>query len=431
MLFKDITILDENFEIKEHMYVGVKDAFIKYVGDRMPEEDYGEVYDGNNRLLMPAFYNMHSHNPMVLMRGYGENMPLSNWLNERIFPFEAHLTEDDMYWGTLMGVAESVRYGIASSTDMYLGENAQARAYSESGFKSNISNSVTCFDDSDYRDMPYYKNTLQAIKDWDGYDEGRIHVEYALHGEYTSNEKIARQLAEVCKENESTMHVHVSETASEVQACRERHYGKSPVKYLADCGIFDRPTVAAHCVHVDDEDIEILRAKNVTVASCPKSNLKLASGIAPVYRLMEGGVNVTIGTDSVVSNNCLNMIEEIRYFNLLQKGSTGIATAIDPGETIYAGTRAGAIGQGREDCGLIKEGYRADITVLDIDTVYNFPQYNLLNNLVYSMNGNDVVLTMVDGRVLYKEGMFPTLDIEKLKFECNKSIKRILGELSK
>lgn len=434
MLFKDITILDENFEIKEHMYVGVKDAFIKYVGDKMPEEDYGEVYDGNNRLLMPAFYNMHSHNPMVLMRGYGENMPLANWLNERIFPFEAHLTEDDMYWGTLMGVAESVRYGIAASTDMYLGENAQARAYSESGFKSNISNSVTCFDDSDYRDyrdMPYYKNTLKAIKDWDGYDDGRIHVEYALHAEYTSNEKIARQLAEVCQENESTMHVHVSETASEVKACRERHDGKSPVKYLADCGIFDRPTVAAHCVHVDDDDIEILRAKNVTVASCPKSNLKLASGIAPIYRLMEGGVNVTIGTDSVVSNNCLNMIEEIRYFNLLQKGSTGIATAIDPRETIYAATRAGAIGQGRKDCGLIKEGFRADIIALDIDTVYNFPQYNLLNNLVYSMSGNDVVLTMVDGRVLYKEGMFPTLDIEKLKFECNNSIKRILGELSK
>ncbi|MBQ0040554.1 MAG: amidohydrolase [Clostridiales bacterium] len=431
MLFKDITILDENFEVREHMYVGVKDAFIKYVGDKMPEEDFGEVYDGKNRFLMPSMYNMHSHNPMVLMRGYGENVPLQEWLNELIFPFEGHLTEDDMYWGALMGVAESVRYGIGSSTDMYLNENALGRAYSESGFKANFSNCVMCFDDSDYKDLPIYKSTLDAIKNWDGYDDGRIHAEFSLHAEYTSNEKIARQLAEVCIANNSSMHVHVSETAGEVQECKERHDGKSPVKYLADCGIFDRPTVAAHCVHVDDDDIEILREKNVTVASCPKSNLKLASGIAPVYKLMQGGVNVTIGTDSVASNNCLNMIEEIRDFNLLQKGSTGIATAIDPRETIFAATRGGAVGQQRMDCGIIKEGFRADIAVLDTDTVYNFPQYNLLNNLVYSFSGNDVVLTMIDGRVMYRDGMFPTLDLERIKFECSKSIKRILGELNK
>lgn len=431
MLFRDITILDEDFEVREHMYVGVKDAFIKYVGDKMPEEDFGEVYDGNNRFLMPSMYNMHSHNPMVLMRGYGENLPLQNWLNDMIFPFEGNLTEDDMYWGALMGVAESVRYGIGSSTDMYLNENALGRAYSESGFKANFSNSVMCFDDRDYKELPTYKSTIDAIKNWDGYDDGRLHAEFSLHAEYTSNEKIARQLAEVCIENNSSMHVHVSETIGEVKECKERHDGKSPVKYLADCGIFDRPTVAAHCIHLDDEDIEILREKNVTVASCPKSNLKLASGIAPVYKLMQGGVNVTIGTDSVASNNCLNMIEEIRDFNLLQKGTTGIATAIDPRETIYAATRGGAVGQHRMDCGIIKEGFRADITILDTDTVYNFPQYNLLNNLVYSFSGNDVVLTMIDGRVLYREGMFPTLDLERVKFECSKSIKRIIGELNK
>ena len=431
MLFKDITILDENFEIREHMYVGVKDAFIRYVGDTMPEEDFGEVYDGKNRLLMPSFYNMHTHLPMTLMRGYGENLPLSEWLNNRIFPFEAKLTEDDMYWGCLAGIAESVRYGIGASTDMYLNENAVGRALRESGFKANFSNCVMCFDDSDYKNLPVYKTTIQSIKDYDGYDDGRIHAEFSLHAEYTSNEKIAKQLAEVVKECNSSIHVHVSETANEVKECKERHGGRSPVKYLADCGIFDVPAVAAHCVHVSDEDIDILREKNVTVASCPKSNLKLASGIAPVYRLMEGGVNVTIGTDSVASNNCLNMIEEIRMFNLLQKGSTGIATAIDPRETVFAATRAGAIGQNRHDCGIIKEGFRADIAVLDIDTVYNFPEYNLLNNLVYSMNGSDVVLTMVDGRVLYRDGMYPTLDIERIKFECKQSIKRILGEINK
>lgn len=431
MLFKDITIIDDEFEVREHMYVGVKDSHIKYVGNTIPEEDYGEVYDGNNRLLMPAFYNMHSHMPMGLLRGYSENLPLQDWLQTKIFPFEAHQTEDDMYWGCMLGIAESVRYGIASSTDMYLNEYSVGRAVCESGFKCNFSSSVMSFDDSNYRDMPTYDMTIKALNDFDGYDNGRAHVEFSLHAEYTSNEKIVRQLAEVVKEHNSSMHVHISETQNEVEECRARHNGKSPVKYLADCGLLDQPTVAAHCVFVDDDDIAILREKNVTVASCPKSNLKLSSGVAPVYKLMKGGVNVTIGTDSVASNNCLNMIEEMRFYNLLQKGTTFIATAIDPRETLYAATRAGAIGQQREDCGLIKEGYRADIVVMDIDTVNMFPRHNLLNNLIYSASGNDVVLTMVDGRILYRDGMFPTMDIEKIKFECNKSIKRILGELNK
>lgn len=429
MLFKDITIVDDQFEVREHMYVGIKDAYIQYVGDVMPEEDYGEVYEGHDRLLIPAFYNMHSHMPMGLLRGYSENLPLQDWLQTKIFPFEGHLTEDDMYWGCLMGIAESVKYGIASASDMYLNENAVCRAVCESGFKANLSNSVMCFDDSNYRDMHYYGNTLQAIKDYDGYDNGRVHVEFALHAEYTSNEKIVRQLAEVVKDNNSTIHVHVSETSGEVAECMERHSGKSPVRYLADCGLFDQPALAAHCVHVDADDIEILREKNVTVASCPKSNLKLSSGVAPTYRMLKAGVNVTVATDGVASNNCLNMIEEMRFFNLLQKGATNDPTAITPAETLYAATRAGAIGQKRNDCGLIKEGCKADMAVMDINTVNMFPRHNLLNNLIYSASGDDIVLTMVDGKVLYRDGMFPTMDIERIKYECNRSIDRILGEI--
>ena len=429
MLFKDISIVDESFEVKEHMYVGVKDAFIKYIGDKMPTEDYGDVYDGKGKILLPAFYNMHSHIPMALMRGYGENLPLMTWLQGKMFPFEAELTEDDMYWGGLMGIAESLRFGIGCTHEMYLDDQASGRAMVEGGIKGNFSRCVSWMDEADYFDLPFYEKTLQAIKDYDGYDDGRIRAEFSLHAEYTSTEKVVRGLVEAIKKNNSSVHVHVSETKSEVDMCRMRHKERTPVKYLADCGLFDMPTVAAHCVHVNDEDIAILKEHNVTVATCPKSNLKLASGICPVTHLIESGINVAIGTDSVASNNNLNMIEEMRFFNLLQKGTTLDPTVITPKETLYAATRAGALGQHREDCGLIKEGFRADITVMNIDTVSSKPVHSILNNLIYSASGNDVVLTMVDGKVLYNNGEYTTLDIEKISYECEKIRKRVLGAI--
>lgn len=430
MLFKDIAIIDENFDVKEHMYVGVKDAHIKYIGDKMPEENFGEEYDGKERLLMPAFYNLHSHIPMSLMRGYGENLPLMTWLQGKIFPFEAHLTEDDMYWGAMLGVAEMLRYGIGSTSDMYLGEMPVCRAVAETGVKANVSRSVSWFDNTDYFDLPFYNETLKAIKEYEGHDD-RIHVEFALHSEYTTTEKVAKGMAKAAAENNTTIHVHVSESQGEVDMCRQRHQRRSPVRYLADCGVFDVPTTAAHCVHVDDEDIEILKEHNVTVASNPKSNLKLASGVCPASTLMKAGINVTIATDSVASNNNLNMLEEMRFFNLLQKGFNYDPTLITPKETLYAATRAGAIGQRREDAGLIKEGMRADITVMKTDQPYLKPTHDYLNNLIYSASGNDVVLTMVDGKVLYKDGLYTTMDIEKVIYECEKAKARILKEIEK
>ena len=208
-----------------------------------------------------------------------------------------------------------------------------------------------------------------------------------------------------------------------------KRQGKSPVKYLADLGVFDVPTTAAHCVHIDEEDIAILADKKVTVASCPKSNMKLASGFCPVGKLLQSGANVALGTDSVASNNNLNMLEEIKTFALIHKGVSGDPTLITPAEALYAATRAGAVAQGRQDCGYLKEGYKADIVALNIDTIYMRPSHNQLNNLVYASCGSDIVMTMVDGRVLYDRGSFQHLDIEKLLYETEHSCQRILREL--
>ena len=427
MLFKDITIIDENLQPREHRYVGIRNNRIDCVTDTLPEADYGEIYDGRGKLLLPAFCNTHSHLYMALMRGYGENLPLMTWLQDRIFPFEAHLRPEDFYNGTLLGVAEMLRYGIGCTSDMNLLVDPTAQALLDSGVRAVVSRCVTCPSDISFRELPLYKETLEAQKKFNG--SGRVRVEFSLHAEYTNSETVTRSIAEAAKEAGSSMHVHVSETRGEVDECRERHQGRSPVRYLADCGLFDVPTVAAHCVHIDAEDIAILKEHGVTVATNPKSNLKLASGICPTAELLEAGVNVALATDSVASNNNLNMLEEMRFFNLLQKGSRGDPTLITPAETLYAATRAGALAQGRPDGGLIKEGYTADLTVLNLDTVNMFPVYNIMNNLVYSASGSDVVLTMVDGRVLYKDGEYTTIDLERAKAEFEKSRLRILSEL--
>lgn len=431
MLFSDITVIDENFNVLPHRYVGVKGDKIAYISDKKPMDSYGEEYCGKNKLLIPAFYNAHSHLPMCLMRGYGENLPLMTWLQGRIFPFEKHLTDADIYNGCMMGITEMLRYGIAATQEMYLSYEPLCQAVIDSGIKAAVSKSCSWMDNTDYFDLPIFGETVDAIKKYNGAESGRLKVEFSLHAEYTSTEKIAKGIAEAAAKYNSSMHVHVAETKGEVNICRRRHQRRSPVKYLADCGIFDIPAVAAHCVYVDGEDIEILKSHNVSVATCPKSNAKLASGICKTSELINAGINVAIGTDSVASNNNLNMIEEMRFFNLLQKAKTLDPTVITSAQTLYAATRAGALAQGRADSGFIKEGFKADIAVLNLDEVYLKPAYNVLDNLIFSASGNDVVLTMADGRVLYRDGDYPTLDYEKIEYNFENSRQRILDQVEK
>ena len=430
MLFKNITIIDEDFNVKENMNIGIEGEIIDYIGEDEPSKDYGNIYDGKGKLMIPCFYNAHSHLPMAYMRGYGENLPLMDWLNGKIFPFEAKMTEEDMYYGCLLGIAEMLRFGIGATQDMYLNYHAVGRAMEKSGIKGAFSHSITCFGDESYNELPEYKETLEALERFKTGSGDRVRMELALHAEYTSTEKVARGIAELAAERGLGMHVHVSETEGEVSNCRERHGGKTPVEYLHDCGIFDGRVVAAHCVHINEDDMAILREDKVTVASCPKSNAKLGSGICPINKLLNAGVNVALGTDSVASNNNLNMIEEMRFFSYLQKATENNPVAISTKETLYAATRAGAIAQGRMDSGLISLGYKADITVLDIGRIYMKPSYNILDNLVFAGSGNDVVLTMVDGQILYKDGEYPTLDIDHIMYEVEKNRNRILGELN-
>lgn len=428
MLFKDITILDNNFEIKKNMYVGTAADRIVYIGKTKPNGDFGREYRGVGKLLMPGFVNSHAHSPMTLLRGYGENMNLQDWLEQKIFPFEAKLNGESVYWGTMLAMAESLRYGIVSTTDMYYFCDSMAVAVIESGAKSNISRSITNIAGEAYEEMESVKEMEKFFADYSGEGDGRIRVDMSLHAEYTSDPDTAKALAEYTKSVGANMHVHVSETKEEHEACKQK-YNMTPIEYHNSNGLFETPTVAAHCVWVEGNDYVIMRKKGITVATCPVSNAKLSSGICNIPKLMANEINVAIGTDSVSSNNNLNMIEEMKAFALLQKVSSMNPKVITPREALKAATVNGARAQGRNDCGLLATGYKADLIVLDIDVPHMHPIHDLINNIVYSASGSDIVLSMVDGKVLYEDGEYKTIDIEKTIFEAERATGRILSEL--
>lgn len=429
MLFSNITILDENLCVKDNMYVLTEKSRILYIGDKKPDGIFDREYDGRGKLLMPGFYNSHAHSPMSLMRGYGESLSLQDWLNKKIFPFEDKLSDNAVYWGTMLSYAESLRYGIVSSSEMYYFMDAMVKAAADSGIKANISRAIVNFDQSDVWQLPSMIEMKRTFEEYHNICDERIKMDVSIHGEYTSNHLAVSAVAEYAKSTGARMHVHVSETKSEHEECKMRHDGKTPVMYFDSLGLFDVPATAAHCVWIEGEDFDILKEKNVTVAANPVSNLKLASGISNVPEMLRKGIRVAIGTDSTASNNSLNFIEEMKVFAIGPKARYSDPKAVTPEETIMAATRNGALGQGREDCGILREGARADLIVLDLTGPHMHPVHDLRNNIVYSSSGSDVLMTMVDGKILYENGEYTSIDLEKTIFEAEKATNDILSKL--
>lgn len=433
MLFADIDLLDENLDYRTHQWVGVRDGRISYIGDVAPAGEeaaaYGEAYDGRGKLLCPAFYNAHAHAPMTLLRGYAENLPLQAWLNDQVFPFEAKITPEDCYWGTLLSCAEMARYGVVGFSDMYYHMEEGARAALDAGLKMNLSDSLLAFNGEGLADLPVDAQNRRLSRDFQGAGDGRIVVDCNIHAEYTSNPHAVADLAAFAREQGLRVQVHVSETQSEHEECKARHGGLTPVRYFDSLGVFDVPVTAAHCVWVDDGDLDVLAERGVFVAANPASNMKLGSGFAPVPKMLERGVKVCLGTDGMASNNNNDMMQDMYLLALLYKGSTHDPAVVTPKQALGAATRMGALSQGREDCGYVAVGAKADLCVLDVSGPSWAPMTNPLVNVVYAGHGTDVCLTMCDGRVVYRDGACPTLDVERAKAEVNSRTKRIIAEL--
>jgi 5-methylthioadenosine/S-adenosylhomocysteine deaminase len=429
MLFSDISLIDENFTYQEHRYVGVKDGIIAYVGTSCPSEDFGEVYQGRGKVLMPGMFNAHAHAPMTLLRGYAENTALDEWLNKQVFPFEAKITGDLAYPATLLAIAEMLRFGTVSFSDMYYHSDDRARAVGESGIKCNMCEGLTCFDDVSYQSTDSYALNERLIDEYHRAFDGRLLMDLCVHAEYTTTPTFVRTVAESAKAHGLNMHVHLSETKKEHEECKQRHNGMTPAAYFAELGVFDQPTTAAHCVWIEGDDFKILADKGVTVATNPVSNLKLGSGIADEPAMREAGIRVALGTDGVASNNNHNMFKDMFLLSILHKGVSHDPVGMAPEHALRVATLNGALSQSRTNTGVIAEGKDADLIVLDIDVPWMWPVTDMVRNLVYSAQGADVVLTMVDGRVLYRDGEYTTIDVERARFETQKARDIIVAQL--
>lgn len=402
--------------------VAIEGAFITAVGADLPVGPEDKQIDGRGDPLLPGFVNTHCHAAMTLFRGYGEDLPLSRWLNERIFPAEDRLTSESVYWGSMLAIAEMLRNGVTSFSDMYFFCPETAQAVLESGIKANLSRSLVSFTDGiKLNEDSRFAEAVALADAYHGAGEGRVKIDFSLHAEYTNRPDYCAAVGDYAASRGLGMQIHLSETEDEHNACIERH-GKTPAAFFADLGVFRSPTTAAHCVWVTDEDIEILRTHGVTASHNPTSNLKLGSGVMPLRRLLDGGVNVALGTDGAASNNTLDVLRELRLTAILHKGINRQADITTAAELLPLATVNGARAQGRHDCGTIAVGARADLILLDLSAPHNMPVYDLDATVAYSAEASDVRMTMVDGRILFADGAYTSIDVERLRREAGRVI---------
>lgn len=425
ILIKNVKLPESYGYGTESVTVEVSGGVFGAIGVTAPAEEtaYEQVIDGKGCLMIPGLYNTHCHAAMTIFRGYGEDLPLDRWLNERIFPAEDRLTNEAVRAGTEVAIAEMLAGGVVSFSDMYMFEDVVAETVLDTGIKANLSRSIVSFTDADPSGDFRVAESLELASRYHGAAEGRLRVDMSLHAEYTNTERMSRYVAELAAEKGLGVQVHISETEKEHLEAMARRGGKTPTEFFCECGLFDAPTTAAHCVWVSDYDLSIFKEKGVTVAHNPVSNLKLGSGVMPLRKMLDRGIRVTLGTDGASSNNNLDVIKEMQYAVLLAKGISRKPESILASEILPLVTVNGARAQGREMCGKIETGYRADAVLIDLDTVHNIPSYGYETTLLYSARSSDVRMTMVDGRILYRNGEYYTLDIEKVKFQAKDVMK--------
>lgn len=431
MLIKDITILDNEFHTAEHMNVLVEDGVFRYVGPEAADHWSGEYIDGRNRLMMPGFYNTHCHVPMTLTRGMGEGLSLNDWLTKKMFPFEKKLTGEDCYYGALLGAMELMAGGCVSISDMYFHIMDIAQALDEAGMKANICHGLSMSDPHMKPEgLKGWKDTENLLRQTEQQKNGRIRVDMGIHAEYTSTDTLVRAAAGFAKDHGLRIHTHISETRKEHEECKKNHGGQTPVQYLKSCGLFENPVLAAHCVWLEQEDQEIMAESRATISHCISSNLKLGSGIAPISRYLDQGINVVVATDGAASNNNLDMMEEIHLAAMAGKGMFQDPTILGPEQVLKMATVNGAQAQGRWDCGVIEAGRRADFIILELDRPHLIPVHSLISNIVYSAQSSDLYMTVIDGKPVYKNGEFLTIDRERVMYEVSRRVKMICGQQS-
>ena len=363
--------------------------------------------DGMGSLAMPGLINLHTHTPMTLLRNVGGGLKLDEWLHNAIFPLEACLTSAIVRAGTDLGIMEMLRFGTTSFCDMYMHMDAVAEGVRVAGMRALLGHGIVDFDSS-------CKDLLPGIafaEKWHKTENDRIRVSLAPHSDGATTPVLMKKVEHYAEKMNLPIHVHVSETKLDVDNCLAKH-GMRPPQYLEHMGLLQYPLIAAHCVWFTEDDISLFAKRGCTIVHNPVSNLKLASGIAPICAMLDKGCHVALGTDGVASNNNLNLWEELKLMPMLQKGTLLDPTVISPAQALAAATTAGARAMGYDDLGLLKEGYLADLILLDTHAPNMTPVNQWEDSLIYAAQGCDVRLTMVDGEILYHDGVYTTLDAQ-------------------
>ena len=396
---------------------------ISYCGtlENIPDVEKNTPFDREidlqGNLIIPGFKNAHTHSAMTFLRSYADDMPLSDWLNKQIFPMEAKLTEDDIYTLSKLGIMEYLTSGITANFDMYVNSDAIAHASVDTGFRTVIVSGLNNF-----------VHSLEGMEDcYNKYNHFHPLISYQLgfHAEYTTNETLLKGVADLAHKYQAPVFTHNSETLSEVNDCKSRT-GMTPTAYLDSLGVFDYGGGGYHCVYFHENDIGIFKEKGMSVITNPASNLKLASGIAPIKRYLDEGINLAIGTDGPASNNCLDMFREMFLVTGLAKVTEKDASAVDAIEVLKAATLGGAKAMGLNNSMTLSKGNFADLTVINLHKPNMQPLNHLVKNIVYSGSKDNIYLTMVNGKILYENGeFFIGEDAEDIYEKCNKIINRM------
>lgn len=379
--------------------------------------EFEREIDLNGDLVLPGFKNAHAHSAMTFLRSYADDLPLQSWLFDKVFPLEARLTPEAVYAFTRLAVLEYLSGGITASFDMYFHRDAYARANIDCGFRTVICGALSAGDKISVAADDYAKfNALDPL----------ISYLPGVHAEYTADEKLLRGMSELVHGLKSPFWTHNSETKSETDGCFERH-GMSPTEYLDSLGLYDFGGGGYHCVWFSERDIEIFAEKGLWAVTCPCSNAKLASGIAPLERFEKRGVRLAVGTDGPASNNALDMFREMYLACVLQKLRLNDAAACPAENILLAACSGGARAMGLDGCDSLAEGKAADLAVISLHRPNMRPIHDVAKNLVYSGTRDDVRMTMVAGRILYENGEFRVgCDAEEIYAEAEKYTKELI-----
>jgi len=399
----------------------VEDGKITYVGEEKKKTEgiWDREIDAKGNLLMPGFKNAHTHSAMTFLRSYADDLPLQEWLYNQVFPMEAKLTEEDVYRAAMLANLEYLTSGITANFDMYMKNEANAKASVDMGFRTVLCGSINDFG-----------GTVEEIEEeYLHFNKYHSLISYQLgfHAEYTTKRQILEDMAALGKKYKAPVYTHNSETKNEVEGCKER-YGTTPTAFLNSLGMFEYGGGGFHCVHMTQEDLDICKEKGIWVVTNPSSNVKLASGIAPIQKMLSMGIGLAIGTDGPASNNCLDMFREMFLVTALQKVSLSDASAVDAMEVLHMATVGGAKAMGLTDCDVLAEGKCADLIMIDLQQPNMQPLNNITKNIVYSGSKQNVKMTMIDGKILYEDGVFHIGTApEEIYEKVNESITRMKG----